>query len=198
MITSLNGLVAPLGYEVVHLEIQSHREKILRLFIDWADNADSEKTIGIEDCAKVSRALDEPLDQVPELQALFRGAAYELEVSSPGIDRPLRRHQDYSRFSGRKVRIHTFRPLTADELGDEAYASQNPRQKNFMGELLGLELESIVLKSSIGNARVRIPLSLVAKANLDPEIDFDSSRAPKKVDKPATSKPATSRQGVKS
>ncbi len=181
LLSSLNGLVGPMGYEIVHLEAQTHREKILRLFIDWSDNQDSSKTIGIEDCAKVSRALDEPLDALPEMAALFKGLAYELEVSSPGVDRPLRKEQDYVRFSGRKVRLNTFRPLNAEELGDPNYAAQNPRQKNFMGELLGLEAQSILLKSSIGGNRIRIPLSLVAKANLDPEFDFESKPSKKGV-----------------
>jgi len=181
LLASLNGLVGPLGYEIVHLEIQTHREKILRLFIDWMDNHDSSKTIGIEDCAKVSRTLHEPLDGLPEMAALFKDLAYELEVSSPGVDRPLRKEQDYLRFSGRKIRLNTFRPLNADELGDTGYASQNPRQKNFMGELLGLEAQSVLLKSSIGGSQIRIPLSLVAKANLDPEFDFESKPSKKGV-----------------
>jgi len=177
----LNEILAALGYEVVHVEAQTHREKILRLFIDWADNADSEKTIGIEDCAKVSRTLDEPLEGLPEIEGIFKGATYELEVSSPGVDRPLRREQDYLRFSGRRIRLNTFRPLNAEELGNAAYAQQNPRQKNFMGELLGLELQSVVLKSSIGDSKILIPLSLVAKANLDPEFDFEGKTSKKGV-----------------
>lgn len=184
LLTRINELLAPLQYEVVHLEVQLHREKVLRLFIDWTGNEDSLKTIGIEDCANVSRALDEPLDTLPEMEALFKGAAYELEVSSPGVDRPLRREQDYLRFSGRKIRLNTFRPLTAEELGDAAYAAQNPRQKNFMGELLGLEQQSVVLRSSIGGSggsRIRIPLSLVAKANLDPDFDFEGRNSKKGV-----------------
>ncbi len=183
LLAKLNELVAGLGYEIVHLEVQNHREKILRLFIDWMDNMDSEKTIGIEDCAKVSRTLDEPLEGLAEMEAVFKGAAYELEVSSPGVDRPLRREQDYQRFSGRKVRLNTFRPLSGDELGDAAYAGQNPKQKNFMGELLGLDPEtgSVLLKSSIGGSKIRIPLSLVAKANLDPEFDFEGKNSKKGV-----------------
>jgi ribosome maturation factor RimP len=179
LLDALNGILSPLQYEVVHLEVQTHREKILRIFIDWTENLDSEKTIGIEDCAKVSKALDEPLEALAEVEALFKGTAYELEVSSPGVDRPLRREQDYLRFSGRKIRLNTFRPLNGEELGDAGYAAQNPRQKNFMGELLGLETQSVLLKSSIGGTRIRIPLSLVAKANLDPEFDFEDKASKK-------------------
>ncbi len=184
LLARLSEFLSPLGYEVVHLEVQTHREKILRLFIDWSENLDSSRTIGIEDCAKVSRALDEPLEGLAEVEAIFKGANYELEVSSPGVDRPLRREQDYSRFKGRRIRLNTFRPLTAEELGDAAYAAQNSRQKNFMGELLGLEQQSVLLMSSIGGAggtRIRIPLSLVAKANLDPEFDFETKPSKKGV-----------------
>ena len=166
LMSRLTELLTPLGYELVHVEVQTHRQMILRLFID------KEGGIGIEDCAVVSKALDEPLEQLPELAEIFKGAGYELEVSSPGVDRPLRREQDYIRFAGRKIRLNTFRPLGAEELENGPYATQNPRQKNFLGELLGFESGKVRMRSSIGEAEIRIPLALVAKANLDPDFDF--------------------------
>lgn len=177
LMAALQTLVSPLGYEIVHVEVQLHREKILRIFIDRTNGTGG---IGIEDCATVSRSLDEPLETLPEMEAFFKGANYELEVSSPGVDRPLRREQDFARFAGRKIRLNTFRPLTSEELGDADYAAKNPRQKNFIGELMGLDSGSVRMRSIIGNAIVRIPLPLVAKANLDPEIDFSGLEKPGK------------------
>lgn len=141
--------IAPLGYEVVHLELQTHRNKILRLFIDRLEGTSA---IGVEDCAKVSRALDEPLEVFPELDALFHGASYELEVSSPGVDRPLRTRKDFGRFEGSEARIHTFRPLTGEETGNATYTAKNPKQKNFLGRLSGLDGEG-------EETRVRVALS---------------------------------------
>jgi len=59
----------PLGYDLVHLEAQTHRERVLRLFIDFPENSEAAKSgkrIGVEDCVKVSRALDEPLENNPK------------------------------------------------------------------------------------------------------------------------------------
>ena len=162
----LHEILSPLGYELVHVEVQTHRQMILRLFIDKVGG------IGIEDCALVSKALDKPLEQFEEVSELFKGGAYELEVSSPGVDRPLRRENDYIRFAGRRIRLNTFRPLAAEELENDSYASLNPRQKNFLGELLGFDSGKVRMRSIIGNAEIRIPLALVAKANLDPDFDF--------------------------
>src|SRR5689334_4733847 len=108
LIQLISPWVAPLGYQIIHLEVQTHRQKVLRIFIDYLDSH-GEKTIGIDDCVQVSRALDERLDQIPEIEATFRGT-YELEVSSPGVDRPLRSATDFTRFAGREVRIHVYRP----------------------------------------------------------------------------------------
>jgi ribosome maturation factor RimP len=177
LISIVNPLIAPLGYEVVHLEIQSHRHKLLRLFIDFSDPALSPGGIGIEDCVKVTRALDEPLEQHPELVNVFHGA-YELEVSSPGIDRPLRQEKDYERFSGQRAKIHVFRPLSAEELGNSDYHAKNPKQKNFLGTLTGVQSGKVRMKVESGKkeTEIGIPLPLISKANLEPEFDFGDSR----------------------
>lgn len=146
LIELIAPFIAPLGYEVVHLEVHVQRQKMLRLFIDWIDS-DLSRGIGINDCTQVSRALDEPLETMAELDAVFKGS-FELEVSSPGIDRPLRREKDFERFSGHEVRIHTFRPLTSEEISNGEYLAKNPRQKNFLGTLQGMQNGSVVLALS--------------------------------------------------
>ncbi len=191
LIALLSPLVEPLGYEIVHLEIVTHRQKTLRLYIDHL-TAKGE-AIGVEDCARVSRALDEPLDAMSEVDAVFHGASYELEVSSPGVDRPLRQAKDYERFLGREARIHVFRPLTPSELENPGYQEKNPKQKNFLGVLKGMRDGKVLLslskdRSSKGSKKrkadsaepttnsgdeVMIPLSLISKANLEPKFEFD-------------------------
>lgn len=154
LIDQMNALLLPLGYEVVHLELVLSRQKALRLFIDFAEGSvakqgDGEKkAVGIEDCVRVTHALEEPLDRMPEFEKIFPGG-YELEVSSPGVDRPLRTARDFERFKGNDVRVHVFRPLTADEMGNAAYQARNPKQKNFIGTLLGFKDNRVVLSLSL-------------------------------------------------
>lgn len=192
LIELISPLTERLGYEIVHLEIQTQRQKILRIFIDHV--APSDQAIGIQDCVKATHALDKQLEQMPEIDKLFGDSSYELEVSSPGIDRPLRLSKDYERFSGREVRIHLFRPLTSDEIGNAEYFSKNPKQKNFVGTLLGLREDRVLLalpktsgKSSRKTASltnsvekdqetVMIPLPLIAKANLEPKFESWNER----------------------
>lgn len=190
--------IVALGYQVIHLEIQSHHQKTLRIYIDFLEGH-SEKTIGIEDCVKASKALDEFLDQNPEVQNLLP-STYELEVSSPGVDRPLRSASDFERFIGREARIHVFRPLTSEELSNPAYQEKNSKQKNFLGTLVGLREGKVVLSfasntkgtlksgkkskvskkteletNSVEGIQVTIPLPLISKANLEPHFDFEGS-----------------------
>ncbi|MGK5082169.1 ribosome maturation factor RimP [Bdellovibrionota bacterium FG-1] len=183
-------MVLPMGYEVVHLEVIP-RQKVLRIFIDHRDRADG---VGIEDCVKVTRFLDEPLDQIPEIINVFRDGPYDLEVSSPGIDRPLRTQREYEKFAGREVRIHVFRPLTGEELDNPEYGTKNPKQKNFLGTLRGVQNGKVILAVNLtgghdnvspdkgskksgknptnsAEAVVGIPLPLISKANLEPVFD---------------------------
>jgi ribosome maturation factor RimP len=190
--------MAPLGYQIIHLEVHTHRQKVLRIFIDYLESS-AEKIIGIEDCTQVARALDEVLDQIPEVESIFHGA-YELEVSSPGVDRPLRTSRDFERFVGREVRIHTYRPMTSVEQENSHYQEKNPKQKNFLGTLNGLQEGKVILlisskemkgrkaekkgkakqkteltASSVEGVQIKIPLSLISKANLEPEFNFEGS-----------------------
>lgn len=142
LIDLLSPLVEPMGYEIAHLEIIVSKQKLLRLFIDKHPDAvtgdPKNDRIGIEDCTRVSRALNEPLDEMEQITSLFKGAPYDLEVSSPGADRPLRRTRDFERFKGLEARIQTFRALTAEEIQNSEYHSKNPKQKNFLGVLEGV------------------------------------------------------------
>ena len=119
---------------------------VLRLFVD------REGGVTLDDCAAVSRELSEILDVEDFIQGY-----YTLEVSSPGLNRPLKKAADYERYRGRLVKIKTFE-LLPDDAG-------NPR-KTFIGELLGLEDGVVRLKLNEGQT-AGIPLDKVAKANLE-------------------------------
>ena len=167
LIELISPLVLPLGYLIIDLEIQSHREKVLRIFIDHLDVSTGRENagpntmvpdkigppkIGIEDCVRVSKALDEPIDQIPEVESLLSGA-YELEISSPGINRALRMAGDFEKYAGSRVRLHTYRPLTAEELSNADYQAANPKQKNFLGILSGFRESKVVLSLSLGEKK---------------------------------------------
>ena len=171
----LDEQLSKLGYELVAVEVVNHREKTLRLFIDKPGG------ISIEDCVIVNNELDQPLESNELLMAIFKGP-YELEVSSPGIDRPLQKTTDFERFAGQIGRVQTFRALTADESQAAEYSAKNPKQKNFFGIVRGFEpsTNSILFGVSPEDGTrkikhetlIRIPLELVAKAHLEPDLDL--------------------------
>jgi len=129
-----------MGMELV--EIQFRREGhgwVLRLFID------KEGGITIDDCAAVSREISAYL----EVEDLI-DHAYHLEVSSPGLERPLRKREDFIRFAERLVRIKLREPING--------------QRVLIGTLLGLEGEMVLLE--MDNETVRIDMENIAKARL--------------------------------
>ena len=171
--------LSKLGYELVAIEVINHREKTLRLFIDQPTG------ISIEDCVKVTHELDEPLESSDVAMAVFKGP-YELEVSSPGVDRPLQKAADFTRFIGSIARVQTHRALSAEEVGEETqavtYITKNSKQKNFYGILRGFETQTNSILFGVSpedgtkkikhETLIRIPLELAAKAHLEPIIDL--------------------------
>jgi ribosome maturation factor RimP len=107
--------------------------------------------VSIEDCRRVSEDLSARLDVEPEL--LDAGRTYTLEVSSPGLDRPLRGEADYRRFVGRLAKIVTSEPLGG--------------QSHFAGRLTGVDNDELVLVE--GKRTHRVPLAAIRRARLDVE-----------------------------
>jgi len=137
----LNGL----GYDLIALESTvEHGRKIVRLYIDRLDSGKG--SVGIEDCVLATKELSPVLDVAEVMDG-----RYELELSSPGINRPLARKSDFEKFAGKKVAVRTF-----DKVGD---------RRNFLGVLLGIEGEDI--RINVDGREHRVPLGEVMKAHLD-------------------------------
>lgn len=146
------------GFDLV--EVQSGREPsgwIVRLFIDRPAGpaAVDEALVSHADCERVSRDVSAALDVADMIPN-----AYELEVSSPGLDRPLRRETDFARFAGRQVRIRLTEGLGQ---GD----GEGGGRRNFSGRLIGAH-DGLVEIECDGRT-YHLPVEDVAKANLVPD-----------------------------
>ncbi|OGR83928.1 MAG: hypothetical protein A2636_06685 [Elusimicrobia bacterium RIFCSPHIGHO2_01_FULL_64_10] len=152
---SIRPALAERGFELVevHYRRESGRQ-VLRVFIDKNAPAAGARPAGspvtLMDCEEASKLLGPVLDA-----GGLVGESYVLEVSSPGINRPLVRQEDFSRHVGLNVRISLHAPLDPET-----------RQRNFSGILLGLEGRAIEVADRV-SGRVKIPLESVAKAHLD-------------------------------
>lgn len=136
--------VRSLGYELVEVEFNSHgRGGTLRVFID------NEAGITLDDCEKASHQISGVLDVEDPIPG-----AYSLEVSSPGLDRPLRTAEDYGRFAGRLVKIEADRPIDG--------------RRRFKGTLHGIESGQV--KVDVDGRSYAVPLERIARARLVPEI----------------------------
>jgi len=148
----LDARVAGLGYELVEVRWAGSKQRpLLKLRIDRPDAAPGEG-VTVDDCATVSRALEPWLDAH---EALSR--RYVLEVSSPGVDRPLVRQRDFDRFRGERVAI----------VGHDVLAGRSTRLE---GELLGLhgagsDDESVALRLPDGD-EVDVPRSEIRRVHL--------------------------------
>lgn len=144
----IERLLEEMGFELVALERGGGRRRpLLRLRIDRPGAEPGRSSVTVTDCAAVSRAISDALEGASEAPA-----DYILEVSSPGVERPLVRPRDYRRFAGREVTLRGYGPLAG-------------RQRQLTGVLLGLtEEESVALE--VGDERVEVPIAAIAKAHL--------------------------------
>jgi ribosome maturation factor RimP len=151
-VRALAGRVAA-SYGLEIFDVQFRREGpglVLRVQIDRpGPAATAEESVSVDDCARISRELSAMLDVedvVPD--------AYTLEVSSPGLDRPLRHADDYRRFLGRRAK------LVMREAVDG--------QKYFKGRLGGVDDDAVVIEGEDGR-RHRVPIGVITRANLEVE-----------------------------
>jgi ribosome maturation factor RimP len=145
------------GLEI--FDVQLRREPIgmvLRVVIDRPDPGGVEAvedSVGIAECQRVSQDLSAILDVEDEFGEGDLREKYTLEVSSPGLDRPLRHAADYRRFAGRLAKIVTTEPIA--------------RQSAFAGRIAGLDDGAVVLEE--GRRTHRVPLDKIKRAHLDVE-----------------------------
>ncbi len=138
-------LVAAEGLELLEVEfVKEPQGWILRLYIDNPNGA-----VGVDECATVSRVVDPALeveDLVPH--------EYALEVSSPGLNRPLTKLAHFERVIGKVVRVKSYGPLF------------EPPRKNFVGTLTGVTPDAVTVAVE-GAGPFTIPMKDIAKANLE-------------------------------
>ena len=144
---SIEELVTPIinenRLELVDVEYKKEGKNwFLRIFID------KEGGVMVDDCTRVSRQIEDLID-VEEVVP----SSYVLEVSSPGLDRPLKKEKDFLRFKGKRAHVTTYTPIH--------------QQKNFKGTIHDFQKDVLFL--DIDNQRVEIPRNQIAKAKLEIE-----------------------------
>ena len=117
---------------------------VLRVFLDKPMGAESEY-VSIEECEEVTRYLSDKLDEMD-----FIDRSYNLEVSSPGLDRELIRESDFVRFAGREVEVKTYQQIEGS--------------KNFEGTLVAKQDDIVII--DVGGKRLEIPTDKISKINL--------------------------------
>jgi ribosome maturation factor RimP len=155
-LTQIETLILPilddLGYELVDLQLQQDGKQLaLRIFVDKPAG------ITLDDCVEVSREVSAILEVEDPIRS-----AYRLEVSSPGLDRPLKKATDFERFAGKKARLKSKNLIDPDQRGTT--------RKTFVGTLLGFEDDNVRLELTDKQGGViAIPLADLDKANLEEE-----------------------------
>ena len=145
-------VAASYGLEI--FDVQFRREApgmVLRIQIDKpGSQATAEDSVSVDDCAKVSRDLSAIFD----VDDVVPGQ-YTLEISSPGLDRPLTRAEDYARFAGRRAKL-----VMREKIDGQGY---------FKGQLGGVEDGHVLIEGEDRRTH-RVPLNVITRANL--EVDF--------------------------
>jgi len=145
-------VAASYGLDIFDVELRRENgQQVLRVVLDRpGPNATAEESVSLEDCARVSEEISTILD----VEDVALADRYTLEVSSPGLDRPLRHADDYRRFAGRRAKIVMSQPIA--------------RQTAFAGRLMGLDGDEVMFESE-GGKHVRLPLKQISRARLDVE-----------------------------
>jgi ribosome maturation factor RimP len=151
--------IAGAGLELVELDFNREAEGwVLRVYIDqpWSEaEPTSSEGISFSECERVSRDLSAALDVADAITH-----AYRLEVSSPGIERPLRRLRDFQRFAGRDVKVRTVDMVDG--------------RRNFSGTIRGAQGDAVEVECD--GRLYQIPVSAIARAHLVPDWDAEFRR----------------------
>ncbi len=147
----INETVTQLGYDLADLEV-SNRGKLLRVFIDKQNPKDVKDSVDIDDCVLVSNQLGNVL-------AVENAIDYDrLEVSSPGLDRVLKKEADFVRFVGERAQIKLRVPVVMEN---------KETRKNFVGILKGVEAGMVEIDCD--GVIEKITLTNIDKARLSPQ-----------------------------
>jgi ribosome maturation factor RimP len=150
----LQPVVEDLGYEFVGLEYTGQsKNAVLRIYIDGQNGID------LDDCGRVSAEVAAILDVEDPISG-----QYNLEVSSPGLDRPLFTPEHYARFAGERVRLSTFAPVDG--------------RRKFKCSILSVDGERLIVEQD--GAEIALDFSNIAKARLIP--DYDAIMASREQD----------------
>src|SRR6266851_2328931 len=152
IVEKVRAIAAPLaageGLELVDVELAGAGGRTtLRLYID------RDGGVSLDDCTSVSRAVSAALDVEDPIQG-----AYDLEVSSPGLDRPLRTPEQFSKYAGENVRVKAYGPIPELE-----------NRKTFTGALRGIEEGRALI--DVEGKLFRVPLQQIAKAHVEPRLE---------------------------
>ena len=144
-------VAAAYGLDIFDVELKREGgQQVLRVIVDRpGPAAKPEESVSIDDCARVAEELGTLLD----VEDVMPGE-YTFEVSSPGLDRPLRTAEDYPRFAGRWAKIVTSEPVQ--------------RQTAFAGRVKGIEGDDVLFESE-GKKLMKLPLRLISRARLEVE-----------------------------
>ncbi len=150
--TLVERTVTGLGYEFVGVEMVSQRHsKLLRIYIDGING------VLIDDCVRVSNQLSGALDVEDPING-----EYQLEVSSPGIERPLFQIEDYLRFQGENASLELYEAIDG--------------KRNIKGMLEGVQGNSVLIKTSSEKQQRVLPFSSIRKARLIAEYDMSRKK----------------------
>ena len=138
----IEPVVEKLGYDLVRVITIGQANPTLQVMIDIPDNS---REITVDDCATVSRALSDMLDEKDPIKD-----KYTLEVSSPGLDRPLTRLKDFVRYKGYDVKLET--------------EDKVENRKRFKGKISDVDNQNVVI--DMENTLYTIPFALINKAKL--------------------------------
>ena len=142
----IETLIAPsleaMGYRLVRVAVTGGRStQVLQVMAERMD----ERPMGVDDCTEVTHTVSALLDVADPIEH-----TYLLEVSSPGIDRPLVRREDYERFQGHEAKLELTAPIEG--------------RRRFRGKLLGVEADRVRL--NLGAEVVEVPLARIQRAKL--------------------------------
>lgn len=146
---AIGPILSDQGYNLVRIKLDGLKRRTLQIMIERSD----ETGVTIEDCTRAHRAISVLLDLED-----FIKTAYNLEVSSPGLDRPLVKQSDYVRFAGQDIQLKTFHPING--------------QKRFAGTLVSANQDEIELMIETQDAqmqKVTISFDQIAQAHLKPK-----------------------------